>query len=168
MVQGTTRTPYLMTHRRATVCLQHEFVIPLSARFHESWPFRKRTDVCQPMDRSTLHPKEVCGLCYGSGRNGERERETARPKERLQSVPGNWEAKGGRTFLILLCLDVPGESLSWFHHGRDLCVKDLEGTFLMTFLFFFPPFSFPFNIYDLSIFAGKLTTLKRNRCIWCI
>lgn len=87
-----------MTHRRATVCLQHEFVIPLSARFHESWPFRKRTDVCQPMDRSTLHPKEVCGLCYGSGRNGEREREreTARPKERLQSVPGNWEAKGGR------------------------------------------------------------------------
>lgn len=30
------------------------------------------------------------------GMEKEKERETARPKERLQSVPGNWEAKGGR------------------------------------------------------------------------
>ena len=53
---------------------------PLSSRFHESLSFRKRTDVCQPMDRSILHPKEVCGLYYGSGRNGERE--IARPRRR--------------------------------------------------------------------------------------
>lgn len=86
-------------------------------------PFRKRTDVCQPMDRSTLHPKEVCGLRYGSGRNGERETAN-RSKERLQSVPRNSRAKGGRTFLILLYLDVPGESLSWFHHGRDRAAEE--------------------------------------------
>lgn len=99
----------------------------------------------------------------------EREREKRLGLRRDYSpCPVTGKRKGGETFLILLCLDVPGESLSWFHHGRDLCVKDLEGTFLVTFLFFFPPFSFPFNIYDLSIFAGKLTTLKRNRCIWCI
>lgn len=99
----------------------------------------------------------------------EREREKRLGLRRDYSpCPVTGKRKGGETFLILLCLDVPGESLSWFHHGRDLCVKDLEGTFLVTFLFFFSPFSFPFNIYDLSIFAGKLTTLKRNRCIWCI
>ena len=99
----------------------------------------------------------------------EREREKRLGLRRDYSpCPVTGKRKGGETFLILLCLDVPGESLSWFHHGRDLCVKDLEGTFLVTFLFFFPPFSFPFNIYDLSIFARKLTTLKRNRCIWCI
>lgn len=99
----------------------------------------------------------------------EREREKRLGLRRDYSpCPVTGKRKGGETFLILLCLDVPGESLSWFHHGRDLCVKDLEGTFSVTFLFLFPPFSFPFNIYDLSIFAGKLTTLKRNRCIWCI
>lgn len=142
MVQGTTRTPYFMTHRRATVCLQHEFVIPLSARFHESWPFRKRTDVCQPMDRSTLHPKEVCGLCYGSGRNGERERETARPKERLQSVPGNWEAKGGRnlfdSFVPRRARWVSFVVPSWPGFVRQGSGRDIPGdiSFLFSPLFF--------------------------------
>ncbi|KAF7405672.1 hypothetical protein HZH68_005041 [Vespula germanica] len=37
------------------------------------------------MDRSTLHPKEVCGLRYGSGRNEdgrEKEKEKERERER--------------------------------------------------------------------------------------
>lgn len=52
---------------------------------------------------------------------------------------------------------MPGESLSWFHHGRDLCVKDLEGTFLGDISLFFFSFLLIF-IVTSNIFAGKLIT----------
>lgn len=74
------------------------------------------------------------------GMEREREREKRLGLRRDYSpCPVTGKRKGGETFLILLCLDVPGESLSWFHHGRDLCVEDLGGRdiFLVTFLSFF-------------------------------
>ncbi|TGZ32026.1 hypothetical protein DBV15_03783 [Temnothorax longispinosus] len=68
------------TNRGARKCLFYS--LGIIERRRRSGPKREPTGVCQPMDRSILHPKEVCGLHHGNGRYGERKREKEKEKPR--------------------------------------------------------------------------------------
>jgi hypothetical protein len=82
------RSRIRMTHLRTVKlrrCAGTSVSDLLSRRSHRTSFHRleKRTDRCLPMDRSTLHPKEVCsGPSHGSGRYREREREREREVSR--------------------------------------------------------------------------------------
>lgn len=73
-------------------------------------PKREPTGVYQPMDRSTLHPKKVCGLHHGSRRYGERGVVRHRVR-RVYSPCSVKSARGrrrpeGRAFFLFRCQGV--------------------------------------------------------------